>query len=422
MIDRRFRKDVLVGYIAQAVSLGCSFLFMVLLTRSAGLIIFGAMVLLTAISGVLTNLVSFRTNEAVVAFCKQAETRGEPGRARLALTAGVTLDLAVGGVLFALMWWFAEPLSEHALSMPEARDEVRLYGLVMACMVIRGTAIGMWQSEGRFLAVGLATMFDQAGKLAVLAVYASSQAVTLRQAVVAVLVPCAAMSAVCCVVLLGRLFRMRAASFASLSQLREFLGFSANTFVSSTLKAGNQQIDTLVLGLAAGPATVGLYGVFRQFLSPLAFLSTPFTAISYPRFVQAISLRKPAAVSDAIRGIDRRLTKAYMALAVVLVPVLIAYLHWVNIAVLPSAWVAFALMMITAFTSGRLWWARPFSNSTSPSLSLKANLAASIALLALLWPAAHWLGLVGVAATMATVTAALSIWWRRQLDGHTRHA
>ncbi len=420
VIDRKFRTDALVGYTAQAGSVASNFLFMTMVTRSAGIATYGALVVLAALSSMLSNLLTFRTNEAVVAFCKQAEVRGELARARLALLAGACIDLAVGATLLVTVVWLADPIARHLIKQPGAAPEVALYAGVLFCTLLRGTPVGLLQSEGRFGATGVLTLGEHVGKvLVLLALTAGGAPVTLRGAVLAVLVPAGVAAAIGLGVLAVRLTgRFRGAGGVGRGPLREFLAFSASTFASSTLKAGNQQIDTLVLAGVSGPGVAGLYGLFRQFLSPLAFASGPLSAIAYPRFVQAVAERRGAAVRSTVAAINNRLAWGYGAMSVVIAVALGVYLDWMSIAVEPAQYAAFVLMVVTAYNGGRLWWARPFSNAVDPSLSLKANLGASVALLATLWPAASIFGINGVAAMMAAVSVALSVWWRRQLVRH----
>jgi O-antigen/teichoic acid export membrane protein len=196
----------------------------------------------------------------------------------------------------------------------------------------------------------------------------------------------------------------------------EFARFNVTTFFSSALKAGSRNVDTLVLGYVTTPAVVGLYSLFRQFLAPLPFASAPIATLTYPKFVQAVIERRHADARQAIAAVNRKLSLVYATLLLLVGPALLGYLYWMHIGVGTPELLALAMMALTAYLSGRLWWARPYANAVDPVISLRANLYATLAILVLLYPLTSALGMAGTALCMLSQAVLLVIYFRKLLS------
>jgi O-antigen/teichoic acid export membrane protein len=421
MIDARFRSDALVGYAAQAIAVVCSFAFMAVVTRAGGIGVFGAVVVLVALASVLSNLASFRTNEAVIAFWKQGEAADDPGRGKFALLAGISIDLAIAVLLCGLVRWQAPNIAASLLGDAALAPAVELHGLVILVAFLRGTPLAWLQATGRFRVVYFLETLDHCVKAAIVTAAALAGAtLALRDVVLAMLTAAACVTAPAALLLLsalaGPLRKVKTSRERAL--VREYARFSSTTFVSSALKAGNQQIDTLVLGYLTDTRIAGVYGMFRQFVAPFGFLSAPFAALAYPRFVQAVSHRRNRDVRAAIDTVNRRLVLAYAGAAVVVAPLMYLYARRMGIDLTGTQLLAFALVLLAAVNNGMLWWARPFSNSVDPRLSLVANLAATVFLLASIYPLTLAFGMTGTAAAVCALALMLTGYWQRAVRRH----
>ncbi|QXE91556.1 glycosyltransferase [Geomonas subterranea] len=406
LIDQRFKKNLLFNYATQAVGITAGFVTTTLIARNAGLHTYGLIGLLAALGGVLTNLLSFRTNEAVVSFYKKGEVENDPGSRRLALVAGMLIDLCVGLFLYFLVSGLAPFIARTLLKEPGEYPGVALYAGIMLSSFLRGTPLGLLIALERFRLVNLITLTEQLLKmLAVALLVHAGSPVTLRGIVTAYLVPAVAVTLFVYCYPVARLARLRGARIPR-GRVVDYAQFSISTFVSSTLKAGNQNVDTVVLGVFTTPAAVGAYTLFRQFLAPISMVTTPFSSQSYPRFSEAVARRRLDDISQTVRHANRLLMKAFLALCIVIVPGLFIYDRWNGLGFTWQHYLTFALLLVNALVLQRLWWCRPFAVAFDPNISLRGNLIYSLSLPLCLVLAVSSAGLIGVGAAL-TLTALL---------------
>lgn len=413
VIDKKFKSDTWASYLAQAVSIASGFVFMALVTRYAGIAVFGALAVLTALSNMLANLLTFRTNEAVIAFYKQGEATGDLARSKFALVAGMALDLLLGGGLFLLVYSQADTIANLLIKDAGAAPEVRLYAGFLFIFFIRGSAVGYLQACERFKLVSYLSMSEHFAKaLAAGGIVMLYGKLNLYHAVLALLIPACVFSLVYLIAIGVGLARRLGTVPLSLDKgkVGEFARFSSSTFLSSTLKAGNQNIDTVMVGYLTDTHTVGLYGLFRQFLSPLAFLSTPFSSLTYPKFVQAVVEHRHSDIRRAIASINRKLRMLFLATLAVMIPAFLFYALWIDLPIQWDKWLVIIMMTLTTVIIQQMWWARPFSNAVNPNISLRANLYALVFVVVTIYPATLWLGLAGAAGVMLT-NALLQRWY-----------
>ena len=74
---------------------------------------------------------------------------------------------------------------------------------------------------------------------------------------------------------------------------------------------------------------------------------------------------------------------------------------------------ALTMMALTAFQSGKLWWARPYANAVNPNISLRANAYATVFVVATLYPLTGLLGMSGTALCMLSQVLLLTLFFRR---------
>lgn len=419
MLDRKLTSDVVFGYGAQALGFALGFAFMTLVTARGGIATWGLLAILVALSGVFTNLLTFRTNEAIIAFFKRSQIEQHPGRGKFALLAGIGLDCIAGAVVVGLFALCTEPIARWFADDPALAPHIATWGWVMAATLMRGAPVAYLQCTERFKLASALGPLDGLIKLGIAAALSLETALALPQVVGAVAVAAVTVTAIAYLPLLKALVvDLRRVSARGTGIGREYVRFSLNTFASSTLKAGNQHLDTVIVGALAGPQGAGIYGTFRQFLSPISFLTGPLINVTYPRFVSAAATAGSAAVRSAIRDVNGRLLKAYVLAVVVIFPAFVLYARLVDLPLAAEHYLAFTLLALATLANGQLWWSRGFSNAFDPNLSLFANLLATVFLLATLYPATLALGLAGAAGGMLTLSMLLTAYWARALERH----
>ena len=65
-----------------------------------------------------------------------------------------------------------------------------------------------------------------------------------------------------------------------------FKDFNFKTFISSSLKAGNNNIDTLLIAYFINANMVGIYQIIKKILTPSSFIVKPFSMLLYPKLIK----------------------------------------------------------------------------------------------------------------------------------------
>lgn len=421
MLDRKFKRNYLWTLAAQVANLCAAFVFLGAVTRLGGLGVLGQLSLLVSLTAVLGNLLSFRTNEAVLTYFKRAEIDARPDQKKFAVVAGILLDVFVATVLCAIVFFGRSLICEHLLKDRSVEGDVALYGLIIAGLVLRSTPIALLQATEHFRAVNLLTTLEPWLKLAlVLFAHLKDSGLNLHSVVIATLVANLGTLLIAAALAAHQHARelLAVPIYRDRTHLRQYLSYCASTFASSTLKAGNQQIDVLVLGYLTQPHVSGLYATLRQFAAPLAFISNPIATISQARFVQAAHQHQLAELAATIARLNRRLAALFAVAAPALA--LAAWIYGELAHIRYTAWQALALpaLLLAGALSASQWWARPFSSATNPRFSLVSNALAS----ALIIVGAPLLilqaGLTGAALAQLTMVAVTYLYWRWVLARH----
>lgn len=421
MLDRKFKSNYLWALAAQVANLGAAFVFLGTVTRLGSLGVLGQLSLLASLTAVLGNLLSFRTNEAVLTYFKRAELDGRPDQKKFAVVAGILLDAFVATLLFSIVYFGRSVISEYLLKDHTAEDDVGMYGLVIAGLVLRSTPIALLQATEQFRVVNFLTMFEPWLKLAlVLSLYLHWKGMTLRAIVVATLLANLFTLAIAILAAGRRHVRelLATRAYNDRNHLKQYLAYCGSTFFSSTLKAGNQQIDVLALGYLTQPHVSGLYATFRQFAAPLAFVSNPFASISQARFVQAAHQGNLKKLTKSIREINRRLTLLFLLAVPSLALAAWLYGQLTGIDYTPFQSIALPALLAAGALSACQWWARPFSSATNPRYSLVSNALAS-ALIILSAPILIRLAeITGAALAQLTMVAVTFTYWQWVIKAH----
>jgi O-antigen/teichoic acid export membrane protein len=369
------------------------------------------------LSGVLSNLLTFRTNEAVINFYKRGEVEKDPGLCRLALIAGLMLDLAMGLLLFFAVQFFAPTIALLLLKDANATSGVIMYSGIMFATFLRGTGYGLLVAEERFRYVNSLSILEQGVRLALLSIIVLS-GITLNfdNIVWTMLIPAALITGAMYFhpvkKLLGVLRRVELAR----DRIGEYTRFSLSTFASSTLKAGSQNVDTVILGYLTNPTNVGIYNLFRQFLSPIAMMAAPFSAQIYPRFVHAVAERRGEDVRATIKHANELLAKGCAGMLVLITPIVIGFGIWNELQLTNKHFLAYALMGANAYLFQQLWWSRALAISHNPNISLVSNLVYLVLVLTLVYTLTAALGLLGTTLGMLLSALVIYLYWRNVLS------
>lgn len=415
IIDEKFRSNVLFSYGSQAFKLAMGFAWATLLIKQAGIHLYGTITLLTALAATTSALLTFRTNEAVVQFHRLAEHQGNRGMARLALIVGLALD-AVGACIILLAAYLLSPLISSLLLKDVAlAPSVELYSWVMVATFVRGTGIGLLAARDRFKLINTYIVMEQLGKLLILiGMLYFGISLSLKN-IVWVILLVTGLTTVCLLSLVARELLLSRNVVLPVADLGRYFRFSASTFVSSTLKAATQNVDSLIIGGVTGPASAGVYGIIKQFLSPLLILVGPFTEQIHPRFVSAIADNRFAAIRETIRGVGIKIWNWSVLLSLCIFVAISVYWIAVGLPLTTANFFAFFFSLISTLLLQQLWWTRGFALSIDPNISIRANIYYGLLVLPSVTMLAYLFGLAGGAGGVLVSSAVIVCYWRGML-------
>ncbi len=372
--------------------------------------------MMAALAGVLTNLITFRTNEAVINFYKRGQVENDPGLCRLSLMVGLMLDLLMGGILFLVVQIMAPTIAQVLLKEINSQAGVAIFSGIMLATFLRGTALGLLVAEERFRFINSLNVAEQMLKvvLLALAVYLGVE-LSFENIVWVMLIPSIFVTVVVYGFPLHKLFSNLRAVRIPRQHLGNYARFSLSTFLSSSLKAGNQHIDTVILGYLTNPTNVGIYNLFKQFLSPMSMLAGPYAAQIYPRFVQAMIENKAETIRDTVAHANNSLMKGFALLLFFIAPFLSLYSEWNNLNLTGEQYLAFGVMVIASFMAQQLWWGRPFSLATDPAITLYANVISIALTVSFVYIFTEELGLIGAPLGILVNYCGVSMYYRFML-------
>jgi O-antigen/teichoic acid export membrane protein len=160
----------------------------------------------------------------------------------------------------------------------------------------------------------------------------------------------------------------------SLPVARTVLGFGARAQLGNLLWLVNLRLDFLVLGILAGPSTLGIYAVASKFAELMRLPATALNYVLYPRFTRL----QPVAAAREARRLAVQACAATMLAAPVLAAAAVAILPRLFGAQFQSAVVPACLLLVglavegaTAVGSAYLWGVgRPGANSIGMGLGV----------------------------------------------------
>jgi O-antigen/teichoic acid export membrane protein len=418
IVNKKFRRDIILSYTFQAASMASNFGFNLLVAAKAGVELFGQLTLLISMSSLLSNLLTFRSNEAVIAFYKRGEEDHDWARCRTALGLGLAHDTLLGVTLAAILWMGADQIANHLLKQPQLAQVVHLYSAVLFIQLISSTPVAYLMAREWFLIVGVMSLLANAGKIWVLmTMFSTESQLELGQLVIAILIPTALVYGSALLGMMGKVFlRMRAFPFCRETTFyKEYLRFSVSTFLSSTVKAATQNIDTVVLGYMSGSTSVGMYGLIKQFMSVFSFLSTPLSFLASPKFISAVERGRKSDINSAIVFVNKWLLLVFPPLALAMYGAFTWYLNSIDqhLGLLENS--SFILVLLSTCIGAMMWWSRPFSNAVDPDISLSAGLLGAVISLILIFPLTYLYASAGAALAMCAVAVATHIYFMSKL-------
>ncbi len=379
--------------------------------------------LMTALSSIFSNLLTCRSNEAIVYFCKKNETISNSGQKDgTPIFLGLGLDIIIGSILVALLISLSGYVSTKLLKSPEEIENVKLYAWVVLAAFVRGTPIGYLTLREKFRFLNSVIAFEYVLKLILLtAMLLVGIELNFNHLIKLTLISSFIITFIFYVYSAIGIVKDHMISFDG-SIINDYMRYVLSTFISSALKAGNQNIEKIILGYFTGPEVVGVYNIFCQFLQPILMLKGPYTSQSYPKFVEAVAKNEPKLVLSSILYINRILFKGFILISAIVFPGIYIFSHWASLNLSLIDYIVFFLLAVKSLILQQFWWSRPFALATNPNISLIGNMLFASLMLSVIPLFVMWVKLLGLGVGLCAVYAVMAFYWIVVLKKYLKNA
>jgi O-antigen/teichoic acid export membrane protein len=413
LLNSRFSSDLIFSYGSQGIVILAGFFQLYLINRFFGIEIFGQYSIIVATIGIFSSIVTARSSEAVTRFLKREEINANFSNAKLVIIIGLVVDTTTAFLLLALSYFVSTWFADLFLKDSTLWFELFLYAFVVFFGFLKGTFIGVLQAKEKFKiinALGALTAtfnvvfiyiayiaFGNSLKLLIFAFIASSFLSTLLASFVFYYI--------------YRVDYVRVSVNINMHLIKEYWNFNIKTFLSSSLKAGNQNIESLVIGYFVSAQAVGLYQTLKKLVSPIAIAVQPLALLTYPKMIRYFEKGTVSKIQSLVVGITKFVLVFsivfILSISMILEPIMsimevefeLSYLYY------------FYVMCLTMVFAAMQWWARPFANTVNPMYSVNMNLFATIYQLIVLVAFTYVWGVLGAIWALFLLQLSLAIIW-----------
>jgi len=417
ILNSKFKKDLSFSYITQAITVSFGFIQLFLINRYFGVETYGQLAIIISTAGIFSSLLTARSSEAVTRFFKREELSKNFENAKFVLLIGFTIDLITAILLVMLIYLLSNFIAMTFLKDLNLSDEIIIYSFITFFLFLRGTLIGYFQSKEMFMKINIITIIESFFKVfgLLIAIY---------------FFKFNSLEAVIYVFFLASLVSFLFALFSFLKSylneyltiniiintnlLQEYWSFNIKTFFSSSLKAGNQNIDNLIIGYFLNAEVVGIYQILKKVLSPIMIVATPFSMLVYPKLINYFEKNQKDKFKHIIVKISAYILMISMTYGFMSYVFLSDIFQLMNIEFDEIYSNYFLLVAILYILTSQMWWVRAFSNTVNPNYSIYMNLFATIFQLTITILLSKYFGFIGMLISIIVMNIIILNFWFRK--------
>jgi len=423
ILNSKFKKDLLFSYLSQGITISFGFLQLFLINRYFGVATFGQLAVIMSTTGIFSSLLTARSSEAVTRFFKREELKKNYENAKFVLFIGFSIDFITAILLVALMYFASSFIAITFLKDIKLQDEIIVYSLITFIVFLRGSMVGFLQSKEMFVKLNIITIIESISKIIVLLAFIFVlHKVFLIDIIYSFLVA----------TIVSFLYTMYVFLTSYLKEyknvkynfnkrlLKEYWRFNIKTFLSSSLKAGNQNIDNLIIGYFLSVETVGIYQVLKKILTPILIVATPFSTLVYPKLIHFFETNQ----REKFKNIIIKISLYILIIGIIYSLASCLFLNkiflLINIEFLDSYYIFFILLIGLTILNSQMWWVRIFSNTVNPNYSLYMNMFATAFQLTITVFMTYLFGLEGLIVSTIIMNLLIVFYWLRRVKEYVR--
>lgn len=415
LLNSKFKKDVSFSYITQGLTMIFGFVQLFLINKYFGVSIYGQLVIIISTAGIFSSLLTARSSEAVTRFFKREELNKKFENAKFVLFVGFGVDFITAILLVILIYSLSHFIADSFLKDNTLSHEIIIYSFITFITFLKGSIMGYMQSKEMFVQINIINIIESAAKILflVLLIFILNRLFLID--IIYVFLVSSVVSFLYTIFIFLKSYMVEYKNVLlqfNKSILKEYWNFNIKTFLSSSLKAGNENIDNMLIAYFLNAHIVGIYQIIKKILLPISMLSIPFSVLIYPRLIHFFETDQKEKFKNIIINIS-----TYILLIGIFYS-LFAYVFLDDIFDLmvvefnETYFYYYILIALTSIiTSSLLWWVRIFSNTVNPNYSLYMNLFATFYQLTITIYMTKIFGLEGLLISFMIMNMLIFVYW-----------
>ncbi len=375
---------------------------------------YGQLAIIMSTAGIFSALLTARSSEAVTRFFTREILNQNFENAKFILYIGFLIDFITALLLLFVTYFFSDFIASTFIKDVQNSSEVFLYSFVVFFGFLRGTLFGYFQSKEMFFQINFISLFESFIKiLAFIFVIFVLKETSLRE-LIYIFMFTSVISYLYTLIVFLKKYTIQFQSINYIYNkviLKEYWSFNLKTFISSSLKAGNQNIDNLIIAYFLNAQLVGIYQVIKKILSPLLIIASPFSSLIYPKLIHYFETNQ----KERFRKIIVK-TSLYILIISMIYGFVMNFcyeflLDYMRVTYLPEYHLYYLLLLVLIILNSQMWWVRAFSNTVNPNYSIYMNIFATLFQLTFTVVLSKYFGLEGMLSSMIFMNLAILLFW-----------
>lgn len=415
LVNSKFKKDLSFSYITQVLTIIFGFAQLFLINKYFGVNVYGQLAIIISTAGIFSSLLTARSSEAVTKFFKREELNKKFENAKFVLFVGLGIDFITAILLVMLIYSLSHFIADTFLKDNTLSHEIIIYSFITFITFLKGSIMGYMQSKGMFVQINIINIIESAAKILFLVLFIFILNKLFLIDIIYVFLISSIVSFLYTISIFLKSYIVEYKNVLlkfNKPLLKEYWNFNIKTFLSSSLKAGNENIDNMLIAYFLNAHIVGIYQIIKKIVLPISMLSMPFSMLIYPRLIHFFETDQKEKFKNIIIKIS-----TYILLIGILYS-LFAYVFLDNIFDLmvvefneTYSYYYMLIALTSIFTSSLLWWVRIFSNTVNPNYSLYMNLFATFYQLTITIYMSKLFGLEGLLISFMIMYMLTFIYW-----------
>jgi O-antigen/teichoic acid export membrane protein len=417
LLNSKFKKDLLFSYLTQAITISFGFVELFFINRYFGIVIYGQLAVIMSTAGIFSALLTARSSEAVTRFFKREELNKNYENAKFILIIGLSIDFITAIILVFLIYSLANFIAITFLKNINLSNEIIMYSFITFFIFLRGTFIGYLQSKEMFVKINTINIIESFCKiLGLIVVIFIFKSYTLKNVIYIFLIA-SIISFIYTFFIFIKSYiyeyyqvKLKINKFI----LKEYWNFNIKIFFSSTLKAGNQNVDNLIISYFLNTEIVGIYQTLKKVLSPIIIVATPFSMLVYPKLIHYFETKQKEKFKNIITKISLYLFLLGIGYSLIAYCFLNLIFGLMNIRFEDIYNLYYILLAILYILLSQMWWLRAFSNTVNPNYSIYMNLFATFYQLIITVLVTKYFAFIGMLVSLIIMNILILSFWLRK--------